>query len=801
MDKEKKKNTKPKKNSNKKIDKKNKKSHKKLRTFIMILFVMIFIAIVILSAIVVANFKVAMDEFNTDDLVIGESNSTILDSEGNIIATLNGDEKRKIISLDEMAEYLPKAYIAIEDERFEQHNGVDFKRTAAAVLNYVTKAGSTSFGGSTITQQLVKNATSDKEKTIDRKIKEWARAYKVEEVLSKHQILETYLNIIFVGQDYYGVELGAKYYFNKSAKDLSLAECAFMAGINNSPNAYKPFAEDPDGTKMEKIKKRTKTVLSKMQELGYIKTQEEYDNAIAEVDNGLAFSKGEAAANVYSYHTDALISDLIQDISEEKGLSKPLATSYLYGGGLTIYSTQVSSIQSVMEEEVKNSKYILKSNKHEGVNAEGAVIVIDHTTGNVVGCVGGLGEKSSSRGLNRATQSVRQTGSAFKPLAVVGPALQEKIITACSIYDDAFTVFPGNYKPKNYNGFKGRITVRQAVETSQNIPFVKIMQELGIEKSKEYLKNMGITTLTDRDCGLSMAIGGLDRGVSPLEMCAAYATIANNGEYIEPTFYTKVEDAQGNIVLEAKQEKHKVFDKDVNYILQTILQEPVMGGSGTAKYCGIPRVDTAAKTGTTNDDFDRWLCGFTPYYTATAWYGYDDNEEVKYPGTNPAGLLWSGVMKKIHENVEPKVFTEPSGIIKATICRETGLCATETCTNVVTDKFITGTIPGVCEGHVVEETPPEETNPEDIGVTVTEVTNEVNNNATNNTSTNQTKPENKPTAPTNTAKPENKPTTPTNQTKPENKPTTPTTPTTPENKPTTPTNTTTPENKTTNSTN
>ena len=707
--------------TNKKPVKKKKKNHKKLRAFFMFLFVIIFIAIVIVSGIVVANFKVAMDEFDTNDLVIGESNSTILDSEGNVIATLNGDEKRKIISVNEMADYLPVAYIAIEDERFRQHKGVDFKRTAAAIFNFVTRAGSTSFGGSTITQQLVKNATSDNEKTVDRKIKEWARAYKVENVFSKDQILETYLNIIFVGQDYYGVELGAQYYFNKSAKDLSLAQCAFLAGINHSPNAYKPFAEDPEGTRMEKIKKRTKTVLGKMNELGYIKTQEEYNNAIAEVDNGLAFSKGGAQGNVYSYHTDALISELIEDIAEQKGLSKPLATSYLYGGGLTIYSTQVGNVQTAIEEEVKNKKYVLESKKNPGTNAEAALVVIDHTNGHVVGCAGGLGDKNSSRGLNRATQTVRQTGSAFKPVAVVGPALQERMITANSIYDDVYTVFPGNYKPKNYNGFKGRITVRQAVETSQNIPFVKIMQELGIEKSKEYLAKMGITSLTDRDCGLSLAIGGLDKGVSPLEMAAAYATIANDGEYIEPIFYTKVEDSQKNIVLQVSQEKHKVFDKDVNYILQNILQEPVRGGAGTAKYCAIGNVDTAAKTGTTNDDYDRWLCGFTTYYTATAWYGYDENEEVNYRGTNPAGLLWSGVMKKIHQNVQAKYFTRPSGIISATICKETGLCASETCADVVTDIFVSGSIPAVCEGHVVEETPIEEVQPEDIGVNITEI--------------------------------------------------------------------------------
>ncbi len=767
-------------NDNPKKKNKNKKKHKKIKAFFMILIIAIFIAVIVVSAIFVANFKVAMDEFNTDDLVIGESNSVILDMGGGVIATLNGEEKRKIISLDEMAKHLPEAYIAIEDERFDKHNGVDFKRTGAAILNYITHKGSTSFGGSTITQQLVKNATSDKDKTINRKLKEWARAYKVEKVLSKDQILETYLNIIFVGQDYYGVELGSKYYFNKSAKDLSVAECAFMAGINNSPNGYKPFAEDPEGKNMEKIKTRTKTVLNKMRELDYI-TEDEYNNAIAEVNNGMAFSKGDTSGNVYSYHTDALLTQLIEDIMNEKGISKELATSYLYGGGLTIYSTQEYSVQIALEDEVKNKKYVLKSNEIPGEYAEGAIVVMDQNNGYVLGCVGGLGEKTESRGLNRATQSTRQTGSAFKPLAVLTPALQERIITGASKYDDVATTFPGNYNPKNYNGFHGNITVRQAIETSQNIPFVKIMQQLTVDKSKEYLKNMGITTLTDKDVGLSVAIGGLNKGVTPLEMCGAYATIANGGNYIKPTFYSKVVDSKGNVVLEAKNEKTKVFDEDVAYIATNILNQTVTGPAGTAKYCAIPGITVAAKTGTTNDDYDRWLCGFTPYYTAVAWYGYDVNEEIIYSGTNPAGLLWSGVMKRIHSGLEPKDFNQPSGIVTATICSDTGLCASETCANVYTEKFISGTVPEVCKGHQPEVPPqpevvPEPQNPEpETNTTNTQNTtntanqntqvknttvNNVNNGVGNGTQTNGSNPSpaTTPTSSSNTTNTSTEPT-------------------------------------------
>ena len=693
MKEEKNKKSKNTKNTKKELKKENKKvkkkKHKKLKAFFMILFIAIFIAIIVVSAIFIANFKVAKDEFNIDDIVIGDSNSTILDSEGNVLATLNGEEKRKIISLSDMADYLPKAYVAIEDERYYLHSGVDFKRTGAAILNYVFHRGSTSFGGSTITQQLVKNATDEKEKTIDRKLKEWARAYKVEEVLSKDQILETYLNIIFVGQGYYGVELGAKYYFNKSAKDLTLAQCAFMAGINNSPAKYKPFDEDPTGENMKKIKDRTKTVLAKMKELNYIKS-EEYTNAVAEVDNGLAFSKGETQGNVYSYHTDALIQQLINDVMKEKQISKELATSYVYGGGLTIYSTQNSRIQSILDEEAKSSNYTRKSKLYDGVNAQSATVVMDQKTGYVVGCLGGLGEKTESRGLNRATQTTRQTGSSFKPLSAVLPGLQEKILTASSKeFVDEPTTFPGNYHPKNYNYYRGNITIRQALETSQNIPFIKVVQKLTVKKSKEYLEKMGISTLNEYDSNLSMAIGGLNQGVSPLEMCAAYATIANDGKYNSPKFYSKVEDSKGNVVLEKKPENTKVFDENVDYVGKTLIQEPVKGASGTATYCAIPGIDTAAKT----------------------WYGYDKKEEVS-GSTNVAGRFWAAAMKKIHQGLEPKTFTQPSGVVSALVCRETGLCASQSCSDVYTEKFVVGTVPGVCNGHVVapqvpvvEETP------------------------------------------------------------------------------------------------
>ena len=644
-------------------------------------------------------------QISKEDLVIKVSNSVIVDQNGIVLADLSGDEKRKIITLEEMAEYLPKAYIAIEDERFYEHSGVDFKRTAGAIANTLLN-GNSSYGGSTITQQLVKNITNDNESTgiegIKRKIREWQRAYQVERMISKEQILELYLNILFVGaNNLHGVELGAEYYFDKSAKDLSLAECAFMAGINHSPNSYNPYNTIVDNS--EKIKNRTITVLDKMKELGYI-SEEEYQNAVIEVQNGLQFGTGEImGGSVFSYHTDAVISQVVEQVMEEKNMTEQMAKNYVYSSGLTIHSTVDMNIQTRLEEEYAKEKYIIKGREKNSdgtllnEHSESGMAIVDYKTGNVVAVAGGFGEKTSA-GWNRATQMEKQTGSSMKPLADVAPALQEKIITAATVYDDSSTRFGKNYEPKNYNGFKGLINIRSFIRTSQNIPAVKIMVELTPKKSLEYLQNMGISSLDPvTDNVLSLALGGMTSGVSPLEMASAYGTIANDGVYISPTFYTSVTDANGNTVLTPKQETRQVISKQNAYIMKTIIQEPVKSG-GTATYCAIPGIDVAAKTGTTDNDYDRWLCGFTPYYSAATWYGYDNSETVYYNG-NPAGQIWDAVMTDIHKDLPSATFVRPEGIVEKTVCRTTGCLASKKCTNTYTEIFTEDNLPQQCKNH------------------------------------------------------------------------------------------------------
>ena len=697
--------------------------HPKLALALKILLIILVILIVVGAGVGIGLiFGIEKEDFSIDmsDLIMKE-NSTIVDTDGNVLAELNGDESRKIITLEEMSPYLPKAYISIEDERFEQHHGVDIKRTGAAVLSFLTHGGkSTAGGGSTITQQVVKNVTQEKASSgaagVIRKLKEWSKAYQIEKAMSKDQIIEIYLNLIYIGNggsEKHGVEIGSEYYFNKTAKDLSIAQCAFLAGINHSPNAYNPYSGN-DVT--EKISKRTKTVLSQMKKFDYI-TQEEYDAAVAEVDAGFKFENG-VKGNIYSSHTDALITQLIQQIMDEKQISKDAAETYLQTSGLTIYSTQVSSVQNVMEEESKKGKYklelkdkagkVIKDESGSPILAQGAAVVIEPSTGKVVGAVGQLRDKTTSRGLNRIN-SKRQTGSSIKPLADVLPGIEEGIITPATIYADLKTTFGKDYEPENYNSFTGLRTVRTALTTSQNIPFIKVMAELTPQKSIEYMEKMGISSLVHasdnkehNDENLSLAIGGMTYGVSPLEMAAAYASVANDGTYIEPTFYTKVEDSNGKVVLEPNQKTEKVCSAETAYIIKNLMQSVINGAdgfAGTAKYCAINGIDVAAKTGTTNSSKDRWLCGFTNYYACAAWYGFDDPQRISFPGTNPAGQLFSGIMSQIHKGLEDSTFKEPENIVHATVCRTSGLLATDKCSNTYSEIFTKDHVPETCDAH------------------------------------------------------------------------------------------------------
>ena len=348
-----------------------------------------------------------------------------------------------------------------------------------------------------------------------------------------------------------------------------------------------------------------------------------------------------------------------------------------------------------------------KNGELKNDHTQAGMVIIDNQTNQVVAVGGSLG-KQKTTGWNRGTQLTRQTGSSMKPLADIVPGLQEKVITAATIYDDSITDFGGGYKPKDYNIPKGYINIRSCIRTSQNIPMVKVMMELTPKKSIEYLKKMGITTLDDtKDANPALSIGGLSKGISPLEMAGAYASIANDGVYTKPIFFTKVVDSSGNTVLTANQEKTRVISEQNAYLTRSIVSEPTKSG-GTATYCAIPGMETCAKTGSTDDYVDRWLCGFTPYYTAACWFGYDNDQEplkvgktvYSVDGRNPAGQLWSSIMKDIHKGLANKNFNKPStGLVQKTICKDTGGVATSSCTNTYTETFTTDNVPENCQGH------------------------------------------------------------------------------------------------------
>ena len=733
-----------------KENKKNKKEPKSLKSrfikFIVIILILFLIASIGYLAFKAYTFKtLAKEMFNN-------STSTVFDSNKNVIAEIGSERNRDNIKLSEIPDNLKNAYIAIEDQRFYKHHGVDIKRTGAAILSYVIRRGSSSFGGSTITQQLVKNLTGDDSNTISRKVKEWFYACVLDCSFSKDDILEAYLNIIYTGPNIYGVKEAALYYFNRDVKDLNLAECAFLAGINNSPNSYNPFS---DTDKSEKISKRTKTVLSKMKELDYI-SEDEYNEAVSQVDSGLKFSKGNLQNNssVYSYHTDGLINEIVSDFSSKKHISQDFATNYFYLSGSSIYSTQNSDIQKVVENECKNKKYVLKSSKTDDY-AQAAVVIMDQSNGYVIACSGGLGEKTKSRGFNRATQMKRQTGSSMKPVAVLAPAIEKRLVTNVTVFADkptTFTDYNGEaYSPIDYDNYKGSITLRQAVESSQNIPFVKLMEQLTPQVSIRYLKKMGITTLNDKDVNLALSLGGLDQGISPLEFAGAYSSIANDGVYIEPTFYTKIDSHSNETILVSKQKKRRVISKDAAFILKQLLTEPVTGSAGTATYCSISGMDVAAKTGTTNENYDRWLCGFTPYYTAVCWYGFDMNESINFNGKNPAGLIWSSVMKNIHSGLPSKKFEKTDGVVTSTICKDSGKVANSSCPNTFTEYFLKGTVPDMCTQHSgssmnSNKTNKNNSNPKNTTTnTSTPSSKEENNSSSSTQSTVKTEQNNTPT--------------------------------------------------------
>ncbi len=608
------------------------------------------------------------------------------DKDGNSteVAFLHDDGNREWIDSDKIPNVAKEAAISIEDERFLKHGGVDLKRTTGAVFGWIGSkitGKEPSYGGSTITQQVMKNITNEKDRTVTRKIKEMMRAVALEKRFTKDEILTTYLNISYFGNQCYGVESAAKMYFSKNAIDLTLPEAAMIVGITQAPTRFDPF-RNPDNA----LGKRN-TVLKKMYELEKI-TEEEYQAAVNS-PLGVNDSRRSLNSSVYSYFVDQVINDVIDDLQEQKGYSQSFASSQVFGGGLKIYTTMDPSIQEAMESVYENT-----ANFPGAANGvQSAMVVIEPKTGEIKGIIGGIGKKTESRGLNRATQSKRQPGSSVKPLSVYAPSLENGKITAATIITDSpLTV--GTWSPKNsYTGFKGDMSVRRAIEISANIPAVKTLQTLGIEKSYEFMtKKLGFTSLTNDDKNLSaLGLGGMTKGVSPKEMAAAYATFANKGVYITPHTYTKVLDASGKVLLETKPEKTRAISEANAYIMTSFLKDVVSGSAGTGRNARLSKVTAYGKTGTSNDNKDKWFCGFTTEYAGAVWYGYDAKKSVG--STNISTQVWKKVMEKVHEGMGASSIEKPDSVTAVSVCQLTGKLSSSGCVHGKTEYFARGTLP------------------------------------------------------------------------------------------------------------
>ena len=718
--------------------------------------------------------------------------TTVYDNKGNTLTKLIAENSNRIyVTLDKIPEHLQYAFVAIEDERFYTHNGIDIQGIMRAGVKALV-SGDLSQGASTITQQLLKNnvftswtSESSKIEKFRRKFQEQYCAIQLEKNMDKKTILENYLNTINLGQGTLGVQAASNRYFGKPASELTISESAVIASITQNPSKWNPITH-PDNNAI-----RREEVLKKMRDQGYI-TQADFDEAMADDVYSRIKNVNEVTEknSIYTYFVDELTDQVLSDLQDVKGYSYTQAYNALYSGGLSIFTTQDTSIQRICDEEFANLE-----NYPEGTNLmltyestyededgesvnfhnnnfesyfkqedpgfnmifqdeesaqlkvdeykahiekpgyeliaenisltpqpQASLTVMDQSTGEVKAIVGGRGTKAASLTLNRATNTKRQPGSCFKVLAAFAPALDSAGFTLASTQvDEPYTYADGRPVSNWYDtGYKGICSLRYGIEQSLNIVAVRTITDIGPQLGFDYLTNFGFSTLIDRrtesnglissDVTQSLALGGVTDGVTNLELTAAYATIANHGTYTKPVFYTKVIDHDGNVLLENQIQTRQVIKDTTAYLLTDAMRDVVTKGTGAKVNFG--NMDIAGKTGTTSSNVDVWFAGYTPYYTCAAWAGYDNNVHMGKTETNTAKNLWRACMSRIHEDLEYKQFTQPEGIVTATVCSKSGklavpgLCdldgsaheeifAEDNVPTEMCDKHVVGTICGV----------------------------------------------------------------------------------------------------------
>ena len=636
--------------------------------FVILLFAAVVIGVVKVGIPIVKMYKEAVEMVeNSDENTFKASQTSIVyDAEGKELKKLKGEKDVYYLKYEDISDAAKLALISVEDKKFATHHGIDVIGLARSVVSLVIHRGQITQGGSTITQQLARNIFLSFEQTYTRKIKEIFVAFAMEEKYSKEQILEFYLNNVYFANGNYGIEAASQAYFNKSCKDLTISQTAFLCAIPNSPTRYDPY-ENPEGTLA-----RRDHILTNMYNDGYI-TKDQYEKSLAEEIT--VMPKKENSSNDYAL--TYILKCATEELMEEQGFT--LQTSFsseeekesydekydelystcrqsLYTGGYRIYT----SIDVSKQEQLQNSvatqldrSFIEKTD--DGVyKVQGAAVCIDNSSGKVCAIVGGREEDQEGYGLNRAYQSFRQPGSAIKPLVVFTPAFEQGYSPDSTVDDSAMT---GSDKVNNAGGsYSGSISLRKAVQKSSNVVTYRMYQEMGGSSLLSYLEKMNFAGLDDKDYQYdTTCIGGFTNGTTPVEMAAGYATLANNGTYRKPTCIVKITDAQGeDVVSESDCSTSKsIYTNQAARTMTNVLASCVTDSDATASDCDLDiNIPVACKTGTTSDYVDGWLCGYSPYYTTAVWVGMDVYQSVdNLKGNTYPAYIWKDFMDAIHQNV------------------------------------------------------------------------------------------------------------------------------------------------------
>lgn len=681
---------------------------KVLASFILILAITGSIVITALT-VYVMKFVEPDESIDIKNAALGYTTTLVAtDEEGNEteIATLHSQTIREWADLDQIPEHVRMAFVCAEDKRFYDHDGVDWKRTFAAFANLFLHFYSTKQGGSTITQQLIKNITGEDDVSITRKFTEIFRAVNLEKVYSKDQILESYLNLIPLDQSIHGVQAASKYYFNKDVSQLSVVEGAALAAMVRAPRTYNPILH-PEANK----ERRNAYVLQAMYDEGVITAEEfeTYKNTelVTAVDPQLPDSEDDGT---YSWFTEAVIEEVKADLIDKNGWTEEYAESQLLSGGLKIYTTQDPRIQKIMEDKYLQDSTFSASSNTEALT-QSAMVIMDYE-GNIKGLVGARGKKEGNRIWNNATMSTRSPGSSIKPLAVYSPAVESNLIHYSSMMTDepVPTVLGGvlrNDWPNNYDGvYRGNILIPEAIQRSTNTIPVQLANQLTPQACFNFLtEKLHLSTLVENDItSPRMALGGLSQGIKLDEFTAAYQIFGNQGVYTEQHTYTKVVNAAGDVILEKEPTVTRALTPESATIMNRILQNVIEGPNGTGRGARLNNFTVVGKTGTATNDAgattDQLFIGCTPYYVAGVWIGYTDGTKGIPSGLmRPITNIWKTVMSEVMDGLPSKSFEYSSDVIERAYCTQTGKLAKESCPSQMTGYYKSGNLPDYCTEH------------------------------------------------------------------------------------------------------